>query len=84
MPPFITVAVKVTCPPWHTGLAEADMVTLTGVPVFFFIVMAFDVTGFRIAQDRLEVILHVIKSSSAGKYVNTGLFVPAFTQFTFH
>lgn len=29
-PPFTPVAVKVTCVPWHTVVAEAVMVTLTG------------------------------------------------------
>ena len=66
VPPFVTEAVKVTCVPWQTGFADAAMVTLTGVFTFFFIVMAFDVAGFWIAQVRFEVILHVTKSPSEG------------------
>ena len=49
------VAVKVTDVPEQTGLAEADIDTLTGRFGLTVIVTVFDVAGLPVAQDRFEV-----------------------------
>lgn len=69
VPPFTGTAVYVTDAPVQTGFSDAEIVTLTGVVVFFFIVMAFEVAGFWMAQERFDVILQVMKSPSDGVYV---------------
>jgi hypothetical protein len=54
------VAVKVTGLPWQTGFSEATIETLTGVFVLTDMIIGLDITGFGVAQKRLEVILQVI------------------------
>ena len=61
-PPLTGVAVKVTAVPSQTGLAEAEIVTLTGNTGFTVIVIALDVKGLPVAHPSLEVITQVITS----------------------
>ena len=55
VPPFVGVAVKVTDVPWHTGLALAAMLTLTGNGVFTVIVIVLLVAGLPVMHSRLEI-----------------------------
>ena len=61
------VAVKDTRLPVQTVVAEAAMATPACVLVFTSIVMAFDVAGFSVAQERFEVIWQVTKSPFTGE-----------------
>ena len=61
------VAVKVTEVPAHTGLADAPIVTLTGISGFTVMVMALEVAGLPVAHGvALEVRTQVITSPLAG------------------
>jgi hypothetical protein len=60
------VAVYVTDVPEHTGLAEADIVTLTGRLLFTSIVIVFEVAGLSVAQVAFDVITHVTASPFEG------------------
>ena len=62
VPPLVGVAVKVTEVPEHIGLAEADMLTLTGKFGFTVIVMVFELAGLPVAQVAFEIMTQVIKS----------------------
>jgi hypothetical protein len=49
------IAVNVTGVPWHTGLAEAEIETLTGRFGLTVMITVFDVAGFPVAQVASEV-----------------------------
>jgi hypothetical protein len=51
---LVGVAVKVTRAPGQKGLAEADIETPAGKPVFSTIVIELDVTGLLIGHEILE------------------------------
>ena len=78
------VAVNVTLVPAQTGLAEAAIETLTGRFGLTVMLIAFDVAGLPVGHVASEVSTQVITSPLAGAYEYVGLFVPAFTPFTFH
>jgi len=46
--------------------------------------IVFDVAGFPITHERLEVRIQDTRSPDNGLYVNIEEFVPAFTPLTFH
>ncbi len=60
-------ATNVTLLPGHTGLSEAEIITLTGVLRFLVIKTGLDVAWVGEAHVRLEVIKQVIKSPSTGE-----------------
>ena len=85
MPPFKAVAENVTVVPAQTGLAEGEIVTLTGRFGFTLIVTDPDKAGLPVAQVALDVSIQVIASLFVGikEYV-----VPVapliLVPFTFH
>ena len=60
------MAVKVTVAPAQTGLADAEIDTLTGNNGFTVMVTALDVAGFPVVQSALEVRSQVIALLFAG------------------
>jgi hypothetical protein len=84
---LVGVAVNVTLVPEQIVFPAAfeAIVTLAGRLGFTVIVTALLVEGLPVAHVALEVITTVTISLSANvSEVNVGLFVPAFTPFTFH
>ena len=66
MPPFVGVAVKVTEVPEHTGLALADIETLTVCNGLTVMETVFDVAGLPVVQVALEVSTQVTWSPFDG------------------
>ena len=66
VPPFTAVAENVTDVPAQTGLAEGEIVTLTGRFGFTTIVTAPDKAGLPVAQVALDVSIQVIASLFVG------------------
>jgi len=66
VPPLKGVAVKVTCVPWHTGLAEGAMVTVAGVVGLTIMVMLFELRGLFVAHTAFDVTLTRMLSLFAG------------------
>ena len=60
------MAVNVTDVPAQTGLAEGEMLTLTGSVVFIIIVIVFEVAGLPLGQVIFEVSTQVTKSLFKG------------------
>ena len=81
---MVAVAVKVTRAPGQKGLAEADIETPAGKPVFSIMVIELDVTGLLIGHEILEFRSQVTTSLLLGTYVYVELFDPAFVPLTFH
>jgi hypothetical protein len=52
--------------PWHDGLEELEMVMATGKLGLTFIEIMFDVAGFPVAHEKLEVIWHLTRSPLEG------------------
>ena len=65
-PPFTDVAVKVVAVPWHTGLAEAVILTETGIGEVFVTVMGADVAGLPLTQVSLDASTQLTWSPGAG------------------
>ena len=57
MPPLVGVAVKVTEVPEHTGLADAEIETLTGRFGLTVIEIVFEVAGLPLTHVRVDVII---------------------------
>jgi len=83
-PPLTGVAVKVTGFPEQAGLTEAVMLTETGCGEFAVMMMLFELAGFGLGQDELDVRMQEMISPLTGVYEKIGLLVPEFTPFTFH
>jgi len=66
LPPFTGVAVKVTLLPAQTGLAEAEMLTETGRYGSTDNWMMFEMAGFPVGQDELDVRMQDTRSLLAG------------------
>jgi len=83
---LVGVAVKVTEVPAQIEPAgEAAILTLAGRVGLTVIVTAFDVAGLPVAQDSLEVNIHVTMLPEARVLlVKVGLFDPTAVPFTFH
>ncbi len=84
MPPLNGVAVNVTDPPVHTGLALAAIVTLTGRIGLTIMVTVLEVAGFPEVQVSLDVNTHTISSPCDGMKENTLLLTPTFKPFSIH
>jgi len=81
------IAVKVTCVPWQTVLADAPMETLTGNDDDCDKTIWFEVTGLvPLMQLALEVSLHVTASPLSGEHEKAGEAAggPEATPFTNH
>jgi hypothetical protein len=63
---LVAVAVKLTRAPGQKGLAEADIETPAGKPVFSVIVIEFEVTGLLTGQAIFDVRSQVTTSLLAG------------------
>jgi hypothetical protein len=63
---LVGVAVKVTRAPGQKGLAEAEIDTPAGKPVFSVIVVELDVTGLLIGHEILEFRSQVTRSLLLG------------------
>ena len=66
---MVGVAVKVTEVPEHTGLAEAEIDTLTASSGLTVMVTVFEVAGLPVGQEAFEVKTQVIASLFAGVVV---------------
>ena len=66
VPPLVGVAVKVTEVPVQTGLAEAEMLILTGRSGFTVMIMLLDVAGLPVAHVAFEVKIQVTASPLTG------------------
>jgi len=60
------VAVKVELVPWHTGLAEAVILTETGMGEVFVTVIGADVAGLPLTQVSLDVRTQLTWSAGTG------------------
>jgi len=65
-PPLIPLAVNVTGLPWHDGLEEAPILTLTAREVLTVIVIELDVAGLPVVQVAFDVSLQLTTSPLAG------------------
>jgi len=63
----MAVAVKVIGVPGQTLLVDAEIETLTGVPLVMFIVNGFDVAGIGFEQRVLEMSEQLMTSALVGK-----------------
>ena len=77
-------ALNVTGFPSHTGLAEAEILTLTGSHGLTVRVIPAEVAGLPEVQLRLDVSVQVTTSLFTGVYENVPMFEPMFALFTFH
>ena len=81
---MVGVAVNVTDVPKQTGFSLTAILTATGKLVFTVIVIAFEVAGFPVVQDELEVKIQVTTSLLAGINEWVGELVPTLLPFFFH
>ena len=78
------VAVKVTDVPAHIGLADAEIMMLTGRIGLRVIQTGSDIAGFPLEHTRLEFSRHRMQSPSEGIYVNQLLLEPVGILLTNH
>jgi hypothetical protein len=82
---LVGVAVKFTVVPVQIVVADAEMLTLTGLLGFTVITILFDVTGFSTVQVRSEVKLQVtISPWTRAALVYVVLLEPTLAPFSFH
>src|ERR1035437_5526035 len=83
-PPLTDVAVKLTVMAAQTGLASANIETLTGRKGLTVIVTGAEVAGLPVGHTALEVRATVITSPLTGTYEYVALFVPTANAPLYH